>query len=107
MPEEFCVVLVTVGRPEEAEKIASALVEERLAACCNLVSSVRSVYRWKGEICRDEEVLMVIKTRRERFEALRARIAELHSYEVPEIIRLPILAGHAPYLDWIRQETGE
>ncbi len=106
MPDEFCVVLVTVGKPEEAEKIASALVEERLAACCNLVPSVRSVYRWKGEICREAETLMIIKTRRDRFEALRARVAELHSYDVPEIVELPILAGHTPYLDWLREETG-
>ena len=106
MNDEFCVVLVTVGKPDEAEKIASTIVEERLAACCNLVSGVKSVYRWKGEICHDEETLMVIKTRRERFEALRARVVELHSYEVPEIVAIPIVAGHAPYLDWLRGESG-
>jgi len=106
MAEECCAVLVTVGGPEEAEAIASALVEERLAACCNLVPSVRSIYRWKGRVCRDEEVLMIIKTRGERFEDLRRRVVELHSYEVPEVVRLPIADGHTPYLDWVRRETG-
>jgi periplasmic divalent cation tolerance protein len=105
MAEECCVVFVTVGKREEAEKIADALVAERLAACCNLVPSVKSIYRWKGEICRDEETLMVIKTRRERFEALRARVKALHSYAVPEIVALPIIAGHADYLDWVCEET--
>jgi len=105
MAEEFCVAFVTVGKREEAEKIASALVEEKLAACCNLVPSVRSIYRWKGEVRRDDEVLMVIKTRRSLFEKMRARIKDLHSYTVPEIIALPIVAGHAPYLEWVRDET--
>jgi periplasmic divalent cation tolerance protein len=101
----LCVVFVTVGKRDEAEKIASALVEEKLAACCNLVGPIRSVYRWKGEICRDEETLLIFKTRRESFEKLRARVVELHSYTVPEIIAVPIVAGHASYLDWVREET--
>jgi periplasmic divalent cation tolerance protein len=105
MENDLCVVLVTVGKREEAERIGSALVEEKLAACCNLVGPIRSIYRWKGEICRDEETLLVLKTRREGFEKLRARVAGLHSYAVPEIIALPIVAGHAPYLDWVRDET--
>jgi len=105
MNEEFAVVMVAVGKPEEAQKIADAVVRERLAACCNLVSGVRSVYRWKGEMCRDEETLLVIKTRAENFPALRERIVAMHSYEVPEVIALPIMAGHAPYLDWLREET--
>jgi len=105
MADECCVVLVTVGNREEAEKIASSLVSERLAACCNLIGGVDSTYRWQGAICRDEEVLLVIKTRRERFEALCARVAELHSYEVPEIVALPVVAGHRPYLNWVRKET--
>lgn len=102
---DCCVCLVTVGKPEEAEKIAETLVEERLAACCNLVPAVRSIYRWEGQICRDAETMLVIKTRRENFEKLRARVKGLHSYTVPEIVALPIIAGHAPYLDWILQET--
>jgi len=84
---------------------ANVLVDERLAACCSLAPGVRSVYRWKEEVHRDEETLLVIKTRRERFEELRKRVVELHSYEVPEIIALPVVAGHEPYLNWIRAET--
>jgi periplasmic divalent cation tolerance protein len=105
MSEEFCVAFVTVGKPEEAEKIASILVEERLAACCNLLPAVRSIYRWKGEICRDEETLIILKTQISIFEKMRARVQQLHSYEVPEIIAVPIIAGHAPYLNWVRDET--
>ena len=105
MVAEFYVVLVTAGSREDAEKIASTLVEERLAGCCNIVPRVRSVYRWKGKICRDEETLLLIKTRRGRLAKLRARVVELHSYEVPEIIALPIRDGHRPYLDWLGQET--
>ena len=105
MSDEFCIVIVTVGKAEEAEKIASALVEERLAACCSLVPRIRSIYRWKGEVHRDEETLMLIKTRRTGFEALRRRVAALHSYEVPEIVALPVVAGHQPYLDWLAQEV--
>lgn len=105
MSEPCCVVFVTVGKREEAERIASTLVEEKLAACCNLVPAVQSVYRWQGKICRDEETLMIVKTRQALFGALRARVAELHSYDVPEIISLPIAAGHAPYLRWICDET--
>jgi len=96
---------VTVGNPEEGERMANVLVDERLAACCSLAAEVRSVYRWKEEVHRDEETLLVIKTRRERFEELRKRVVELHSYEVPEIIALPVVAGHEPYLNWIRAET--
>jgi periplasmic divalent cation tolerance protein len=105
MADECVVAFVTVGRREEAERIADTLVEERLAACCNLLSGLRSVYHWQGEICRDDETLMIIKTRKELFERLRARVKELHSYAVPEIVALPIVAGHAPYLDWILAET--
>ena len=105
MAEASCVVFVTVANREEAEKIADALVGERLAACCNLVPGLLSVYRWKGEIHRDPEILLIAKSRRELFERLRERVIALHSYEVPEIVALPIVAGHEPYLDWIRRET--
>ncbi len=105
MPDEFCVAFVTVGKADEAARIAETLVGEHLVACCNLIGPVRSIYRWKGELCREEETLMLLKTRRALFERMRARIAQLHSYSVPEIIALPIIEGHAPYLDWIRDET--
>lgn len=98
---DHVVVLMTAPSAEVAGDIARALVGEGLAACVNVVPGVRSIYRWKGELCDDAEVLCVMKTRAERFEALRARAVALHPYEVPEIIALPLAAGHAPYLAWI------
>ena len=99
------VVLVTVGSEQEAETIATALLEERLAACVNVTSPVRSLYRWEGRIADDREWQMVIKTQARLFEALAARIRALHSYDVPEIIALPVLAGTTDYVDWIQNET--
>jgi periplasmic divalent cation tolerance protein len=105
MPEHI-VVLMTAPSAEVAGAIARALVGEGLAACVNIVPGVRSIYRWQGGLCDDAEVLCVMKSRAERFEALRARAAALHPYEVPEIIALPIAAGHAPYLAWIDSLCG-
>jgi periplasmic divalent cation tolerance protein len=98
---DHVVVLCTVGRAEDAETIARALVDERLAACVSVVPTVLSIYRWKGAVEREEERLLIIKTRRARFEELRAAIVARHPYEVPEIVALPLEAGHAPYLAWI------
>lgn len=94
-------VLSAAGTREDAERIARALVEERLAACVNVVPGVVSVYRWKGAVTRDDELLLLIKTRGEKLDELRARLVALHPYELPEVIALPIAGGHAPYLDWI------
>ncbi len=99
------VVLVTVGSEREAETIATALLEERLAACVNVTSPVRSLYRWEGRIADDREWQLVIKTQARLFEALATRVRALHSYTVPEIIALPVLNGTADYLDWIQNET--
>jgi periplasmic divalent cation tolerance protein len=96
-----CVVLVTFPDREAATACARALVEERLAACVNVIGDVRSIYRWKGAVSEDAEILCVIKTTRERFEDLRTRVVALHPYEVPEVIALGIEAGHPPYLDWL------
>ena len=95
------VVLSTAGTEDEASRIASALVERRLAACVNVVPGVSSTYRWQGAVQTDREWLLVVKTRRDRFEAVRAAIRELHSYEVPEIVMLDIADGDAAYLAWI------
>ena len=95
------VVLCTVGSAEDAERIAGALVDRGLAACVNVVPGVTSFYRWKGEIARDSEWLLLMKTTAERFEALREALVDLHPYEVPEVIALPIERGHNPYLEWI------
>jgi len=99
------VVLATAGSPEEAERIATTLVEARLAACVNLVTPVTSIYRWQGAVERASEVLLVIKTRRTSTTRLVARLRALHSYELPEVIVLPIVAGSAPYLRWLVAET--
>lgn len=99
------VVLVTVGSRESALRIGRSLVEEHLAACCNVIPGVTSIYRWEGEICEDEELILVLKTRRSQLDLLKSRVAELHEYEVPEIIALPINDGSAAYLNWVREET--
>lgn len=104
---EFIVVYVTAGTVEEGERIAAALVDERLAACVNRLSGVRSTYRWKGEVERADEELLIIKTSRDLFERLKQRVAELHSYSVPEIIALPILEGSESYLNWLHEELAK
>jgi periplasmic divalent cation tolerance protein len=95
------VVLVTAPSEGVARAIARTLVEENRIACANLISGVRSIYRWEGALSDESEVLMVLKAPDRDFDALRARIVELHPYEVPEIIRLEVADGHAPYLEWV------
>lgn len=104
---DHIVVLSTVGTAEDAERIARALVEQRLAACVNVVPGLVSVYRWKGKVERDDERLLVIKTRRERFSALREVLAALHPYEVPEILALPVEDGSPAYLEWLDESVAE
>ena len=102
---EYLLVSITTNSSEEAERIAKALVQERLAACVNIVPAITSVYRWQGEVHRDSEVLLIAKSRSELFESLAARVKKLHSYEVPEIIALPIIAGSKAYLSWIDESV--
>ena len=102
---EALVVFVTTPTAERAAELARALVQERLAACGNVVPGLRSIYRWEGKVHDEGEALLVLKTTRARFEALRERVLALHPYEVPEVIALPIEAGSAPYLAWIAAET--
>jgi periplasmic divalent cation tolerance protein len=104
MPESL-VVFVTCGSEEECLKIAHALVQERLAACVNLMSPIRSIYRWEGKICDEKEWLLVIKTQTARFDDLEKRVKALHSYSVPEIIALPIVTGSPSYLNWLEEMT--
>ena len=100
------VVLVTASNEDEAAKIGKALVEERLAACANIIPKIRSIYRWEGKVADEPEAMMLIKTTDGAFDALLERVKELHSYSVPEIIALPIGAGSSEYLSWIEESTG-
>jgi len=103
---EFIVVLVTSSSEGEAEKLAARLVEEKLAACVNIIPT-SSLFRWEGKLSREKEMLLVIKTRNSRFEDLEKRVRELHSYQVPEIIALPVVAGSEEYLDWVAENVSE
>lgn len=102
MSSAVCLVLCTCPDQETGQRLAESLVEEHLAACVNLIPGLVSVYRWQGQIHRDPEVLLAIKTTDERVEALVERLRALHPYELPEIIALPVIAGLADYLDWVR-----
>jgi periplasmic divalent cation tolerance protein len=99
------VLFTTAGSRAEAERLASVLVEERLAACVNLIAAVTSIYRWRGAVEHAREVLLVIKTRRALVPQVTARVQALHSYEVPEVIALPVVAGARSYLAWLLGET--
>jgi len=102
---ERLVVLMTAGSQEEAEKIAQSLVRTMLAACVNIIPSMTSVYRWEDEVQRDEEWLLLAKTRRDVLEELIQHVQDLHSYDVPEVIALPIIGGSEAYLRWLDRET--
>jgi periplasmic divalent cation tolerance protein len=101
------VVYSTCSSTEEARKLARHLIEQRLAACVNVFPHVNSCYRWKGEVQEDAEVLLLIKSRRGLFDRLRKEWERLHSYEVPELIAVPIVDGAQPYLNWMETELAE
>jgi periplasmic divalent cation tolerance protein len=98
-------VYVTAPDLDTADRIGTALVEERLAACANLLPGMRSIYRWQGAVERADETVLLLKTQRSRFDALESRVRALHPYDTPCIVALPIAQGSAPYLDWIESET--
>jgi periplasmic divalent cation tolerance protein len=98
---DFIVVYVTVGAAEEAGRIARALVEDHLAACVNQLPAVRSTYRWQGQVEQSNEELLIIKTRRDLLSSVQQRVRELHSYDLPELIALPIVEGSLEYLQWL------
>ncbi len=102
---DFIVVLITAPNEADAAKMANDIVSSGLAACVNIIRNIRSIYRWQGKIEDEGEVLMLAKTRKERFNALEKRVKELHPYTVPEIIALPIIAGFEGYLGWLKEET--
>lgn len=100
----YGIVLVTAGSVPEAEAIATSLVNSRLAACVNLVP-IQSIYTWQGKLHQEQEWQLLIKTDLSQFQTIAAKIRELHSYEVPEIIAIPIVAGSQPYLNWISEQV--
>ena len=99
------VIYITVPNADEAKSLAQTLVREKLVACVNIVSGIQSVYSWEGSIQTENELLLICKSRTERFEALKNRVQSLHSYDVPEIISIPILNGSEPYLNWVRENS--
>ncbi len=106
MENEYIIVLITTPNQETSEMIANTLLEKKLAACVNLVGPILSFYTWEGDINRDEEMLLIVKSRAELFESeLIPAVQAVHPYEVPEIIALPILMGSANYLAWIDDVT--
>ncbi len=104
MPDHI-VIYITTGSISEAKKIGRTLVEEKLVACSNIISPIRSIYSWQGKICDDKEALMILKTRKKLFTQIVKRVEKLHSYDVPEIIAMPIIEGSSKYLSWLNKET--
>ncbi|HUV14388.1 MAG TPA: divalent-cation tolerance protein CutA [Acidobacteriota bacterium] len=105
MSNETRIILSTIDDQSKAEEIATSLVSERLASCVNILPRILSIYRWKGQIKKEPETLLIIKTRGDRVDEVISRVAEIHPYEVPEVISLPIEKGHQPYLDWVLAES--
>ncbi len=104
-PSDVLVLFVTVGNEDEALNIARAIVNEKLAACVNIIPAIRSIYMWQGEVCDDKELLLLIKAPRRLFSKLMSRIKELHSYEVPEVIAVSLSEGIEDYLSWVVDVT--
>ena len=107
MVEQYRLVYMTAGSREEAETIADTLVEERLAACVNVIGGMMSVYRWEGAARHDQEVVLIAKTTMARLDALTERVRDLHSYECPCIVALPVDGGNPAFLEWISDQIGK
>ncbi len=105
MKNKFIIVFVTTRDVAEAEKISKILVEEKLAACCNIVDKIRSIYFWDDKVCDENESLILIKTHSSNFKKLEKRIHSLHSYEVPEIVAIPVVQGSKEYLKWVKKNS--
>jgi len=99
------VIFVTAGNKKEAQKIASGLIRRKLAACVNIVDKVDSIFFWKGKVQKSKESLLIIKSTRLKFPQIAQAVKSLHSYDVPEIIAIPVIAGHKPYLRWIDESV--
>lgn len=103
----YRVVFMTTSNEEEAVKIAKELVEGRMAACVNIINPIRSIYRWEGKVCDDQELMLVAKTHVAQLASLISRVEELHSYDVPEVLAVPVETGFRPYLEWVDSCCGE
>lgn len=99
--EKYILVLITASSLQEGEKIGSELVKHGLAACCNIIPEIKSIFKWKGEICKEKEVLLLVKSKASLFKKLEQRVKKLHSYDVPEIIAFSIDAGLHSYFNWM------
>ncbi|MBE1160347.1 divalent-cation tolerance protein CutA [Dyella acidiphila] len=101
-PERVLLCYCTCPDAASAQRVAETLVDERLAACVNRLDGIQSTYRWQDQVTTDSETLLLIKTSAERFDALKQRLLDLHPYELPELIAVPVERGHEAYLDWVR-----
>lgn len=104
--DDYLVVFVTAPSQRVGRDLARGLVDRRLAACVSIIPSITSVYAWEGEVCVDEEVLLVIKTTRVALDGLTSSVRDLHPYDVPEIIAVPVTAGFPEYLEWVGESVG-
>ena len=102
----YIVIFSTCANKKEAGRIAERLVKNKLVACVNIIDGIESVFRWRGRVDRAKEALLVIKSKQSKLNKIIKLVKSLHSYQVPEIIALPIIGGHTPYLDWIDESTG-
>ncbi|MDW7679548.1 MAG: divalent-cation tolerance protein CutA [bacterium] len=105
MEIEYVLILVTTANEDEAEQIGRSLVEKKLIACANIISPAKSIFHWDGELCQENETVMMIKAMKKNFDSIQAEIKEIHSYENPEIIAIPIILGAEDYLNWIKTES--
>jgi periplasmic divalent cation tolerance protein len=105
MSDGVIIVFVTAANRTEAEQIGQTLVEKKLIACCNIIDPIVSIFHWQGKTCRENEVLLIMKTVTSRFDAIVAEVKKMNSYETPEIIALPVVAGSTDYLEWVNKET--
>lgn len=105
MQTGFIVVFITAPSYKEAKRIADAIVSGRLAACANIIRGVKSIFKWQGKTETANEALLIVKTKKSKFDKLKRQVKKLHSYKVPEIIALPIISGNAEYLSWIDEST--
>ena len=105
MDKKFIMVMVMCSSRSEARKMAGSLLTKKLVACANIVDGIESRFWWKGKIDRANETLLIVKTKKANFKKIEAEVKKMHSYEVPEIIAVPIAAGSKDYLDWIEDST--